>query len=87
MKIQVKTEHFRESKGYCSVHSCPLALAIQDVISEGINVVVGGNQLTIGKTNYKFSENWHDCDWINQMVRDAKNGDEIETVTVTLTEY
>jgi hypothetical protein len=86
MEIQVKTKHFRESKGYSSIRSCPLALAIHDVVEEGTPVSVGGHSVTIGEKNYNIGENWMDPDIINQMVYDAKEGNEIETVTVVLTE-
>lgn len=87
MKIQVKTEHFRESNGFMDIFNCPLALAIKDVVPEKTDVRVGGSYLYIGKLRYQISENWMNLAFhINGIIQDAKDGEEIETVTVTLTE-
>lgn len=90
MVIEITTKHFREASSFISNTNCPLALAIKDVVPEGTYIGVGGSDLDIGDKCYLIDPNWgrgeHTPTTIGQMIRDAKQGIEIPTVTVILTE-
>jgi hypothetical protein len=88
MKIEIKTEHFRKSPGYGSIDECPLALACKDHFPDGIRIQVGGYSVNVGLKRYEIGSNWADKISpfeINKMISSAKEGNEIPTVTVTLT--
>jgi len=91
MEIEITTKHFREASSFISNTKCPLALAIKDVVPEGIDIGVGGDDVDIDNKNYSIDPNWGRGKYtpitINRMIQDAKQGIEIPTVTVTLTEY
>ena len=89
MEIQVTTKHFREAPNFLSNTKCPLALAIKDVVPEGTDIGVSGYDVYIDDKRYLISLNWGRSEntptTIGQMIRDAKEGIEIPTVTVILT--
>ena len=90
MEIEITTKHFREASSFVSNTKCPLALAIKDVVPEGTDIGVGGEDVDIGDKYYLINPNWgrgeHTPTTINKMIWDAKQGIEIPTVTVILTE-
>jgi hypothetical protein len=91
IKIQIKTKHFRKSSGYVSIDKCPLALACEDHFSKTTRIRVGGYHIHINGETYKIDDYWGNpfgnlgSVEIDEMVKDAKDGKEIPTVTVTLT--
>jgi hypothetical protein len=88
IEIQIKTKHFRESLGYESLVECPLALACKDHFPDGIRIQVGGYSVNVGLKRYEIGSNWADKISpfeINKMINSAKEGNEVPTVTVTLT--
>jgi len=91
IEIQITTEHFRKSPGYGSIDECPLALACKDHFPEGTRIRVGGYHIHINREAYKIDDYWGNpfgnlrSVEIDEMVKDAKDGKEIPTVTVTLT--
>jgi hypothetical protein len=91
MEIEITTKHFREASNFLSNTKCPLALAIKDVVPEGTYIGVGGEDVDIDNKYYLISLNWgrgeHTPTTIGQMIRDAKQGIEIPTVTVVLKKY
>jgi hypothetical protein len=90
MKIEVTTKHFREASNFISNIKCPLALAIKDVVPEGTDIGVGGEDVDIDDKRYSISLNWGRSEYtptiINKMIWAAKQDIELPTVTVTLTE-
>ena len=88
MEIQVKTEHFKESTGYTSTTNCPLAVACKDQLPYGTSISVGGSTVLINHQRYIIGENWRllECHTIDEMIQDAENGKEIQTITVELTQ-
>jgi hypothetical protein len=88
MKIEVKTEHYKESTGYHSQENCPLAMAIKDVFSqeEYIHIWVGGFTVEIGDKKYNIGEEWShlEVSEIESNINKAKAGKKISTIVVTL---
>lgn len=90
LEIKVENKHFVESESYTSNYDCPLALAIRDqLLLNGLDVNVGGITVDIINHSYDISKNWRNrkSSDVQQMIDDAKDGKEIETVIVTLKKY
>jgi len=89
MKIQVKTEHYKNSTEYCDNENCPLATAIKDVFSqkENTSIWVGGYTVLINGQRYDIGIEWSGLDTkeIESDIIKAKKGKEIPTIEVNLT--
>jgi len=85
MIVEVKTQHFKNAANYVSNEECPLALAIKDIMPENTFVSVGGYDLDIDSDTYNIGKEWENAIQINEFIEEAKNGKDINTVTVTLT--
>lgn len=84
--VSVETRHYKAADSYCSICSCPLAMAIKELFPEK-RVLVGTDTASIGKIDYNL-ENWENYEFtsntIEEMITVAKNDEEIETKIVTL---
>ena len=60
MKIEVRTEHYKNSTCYLDQENCPLATAIKDVFSkkEYTSIWVGAFTAKIDEQEYKIGIEW-----------------------------
>jgi hypothetical protein len=88
MKIEVKTEHYKNSTCYLDQENCPLATAIKDVFSKKENtyIWVGGFTVKIDEQEYKIGVEWSGLvvQEIEANIKKAKQGKEIPTIIVNL---
>ena len=88
MKIQVKTEHYKNSNGYLDQENCPLAMAVKDVFSqkEYTYIWIGAFTAKIDGQKYEIGEEWSDLivQKIEANIKKAKEGQEIPTIVVNL---
>jgi hypothetical protein len=88
MKIEVRTEHYRNSTEYIDQNNCPLAMAIKDVFSKKENtyIWVGGFTVAIDGQQYDIGGEWAylEVPEIESNIIKAKQGEEIPTIVVNL---
>jgi hypothetical protein len=88
MKIEVKTEHYKNSTCYLDQENCPLAMAIKDVFSKKENtyIWVGGFTVKIDEQEYNIGIEWNrlTVHEIEANIKKAKQGEEIPTIIVNL---
>jgi hypothetical protein len=90
MLVEVQTIHFIEATSYSDIYNCPLAKAINDIVSKNVKVNVGGHNVVLGIDGvsvwYKIDgDNWSKASQIITWMDQAKKGYEIPTVIVSLT--